>query len=63
MQHKVSNVERFKNPKLLLGSVAEAFSMNSREFVEKYKDSIICEPSGRTLSELERENVVKMRLL
>ena len=29
--------------------------MDSREFVKKYKDAIVCEPSGLTYVELEAE--------
>lgn len=37
--------------------------MNSQEFIEKHKDTLICEPSGRTYSQLKRDHIVKMRIV
>ena len=34
-----------------------------REFVNKYKDDIICEPSGRTYSELIEARFTKMMIV
>jgi hypothetical protein len=33
------------------------------DFIERNKDSIICEPSGRTLEELQKNKVLKMMLV
>ena len=35
----------------------------SREFIKKHKDVIICEPSGRSYAELERDRVRKIMIL
>ena len=37
--------------------------MDSREFIQKYKDSLICEPSGRTYTELKKDGIMKMMLV
>jgi hypothetical protein len=33
------------------------------EFIEKYKDSIICEPSGRTLSDVKNQTIQKVFII
>jgi hypothetical protein len=37
--------------------------MDSREFIKKYKDDIICEPSGRTYAQLKKDRVTKMMIV
>lgn len=34
-----------------------------QEFIEENKDIIICEPSGRTLEELENDKITKMMII
>ena len=35
----------------------------AREFIKKNRDSIIAEPSGKTLDELEKTKIRKIRIL
>ena len=35
----------------------------AREFIRKHKESIICEPSGRSYAELEQDRVRKILLV
>jgi hypothetical protein len=37
--------------------------MNSREFIEKYKNDIIAEPSGRSFVQLSRDKVKEFVLI
>ena len=37
--------------------------MDSREFIERFKDSLICEPSGRSYSQLKEDAIMKMRIV
>jgi hypothetical protein len=32
-------------------------------FIEKYADTIVCEPSGRTYTELKESKIQKMRIV
>jgi len=34
-----------------------------REFIDKYRDEIICEPSGICFSELEKNKVQKIQII
>lgn len=35
----------------------------AREFTKKYADTIICEPSGKTYTELIEDSVLKFKLI
>jgi hypothetical protein len=37
--------------------------MDKKSFLERYKDSIIAEPSGRTYSEIEQDRIGKFMLV
>ena len=37
--------------------------MDSKEFIDKYKEHIICEPSGRTYSQLKKDSITKMMIV
>ena len=43
---------------------AITLEMNIRkQFINKYKDSIVCEPSGRLFKDLELDKIQKFRLI
>ncbi len=37
--------------------------MDSKEFIKKYMDDIICQPSGRTYSQLKKDRITKMMIV
>jgi hypothetical protein len=43
--------------------LGELESMDKKTFLEKYKDEIIAEPSGRTYSELQLDKISKFMLV